>query len=256
MALIDHSYHVSFGGRDPIIHNFTANDEWYVKNDFVDTIYKIFEEFLLKALDKNELIEGVPLTPLIDTPYITVEQVIDKYYISKPWGYNITSDNLHEKRMSYTFFSECVTLLNMFQNDSTNPIKLNQKRLTTIMKTYWTKDRFSKLYEISISADRTEPHPFSFDKGYQIASCIERLHVEDRINLNWMKFEDVVRIPLDLAYDDHGNLNLIHPRNMLQQLAYGWVKHLHEYKDHPSLNVVKLKFEARRMKEKNIKSWK
>ena len=39
---------------------------------------------------------------------------------------------------------------------------------------------------------------------------------------------------------------------MLHQLAYGWVKYLHEYKDHPSLNVAKLKAEVRKMKEKNV----
>lgn len=251
---VDNSKYKSFGGRDPIIHNFTVNDEWYVRNDFVDALYTIFEEFCLKSLTKNELIEGVALTTLIDTPFITAEQVMEKYYISRPWGYNITSESFHDKRMSYTFFNECVTLLNMFQNDNTNPIKLNQKRLTTILKTYWTTDRFEKLYKINMSKDHIEPHPFSFDKGYQISSLIERLLTEDRVNLGWIKFEDVVRLPLDLAYDNEGNLNLIHPRNMLHQLAFGWVNYLSSYKDHPALNVANLKAEARKMKDQNKSS--
>lgn len=239
---VDNSKYKSFGGRDPIIHNFD-NDSYY--QDFVDKLYDVWNSFLSVTI-KNEYKPHLFLSNVLPTnhPYVHMETIMEKFYISSPIGKNIIDDKDISERMSYTFFRECVTLLNMFQSDTTDPIKLYQKRITTIYKTYWTEDRWEKIrkeeQEYRVVLDSVPP--YLFDKGYKAYTLASQIYGNvDRARFEWIDFEYLLFLPLDLAYNKENKLDLIHKDNMLQQLVFNWINHLYSYRNNPYLNVSKLK---------------
>lgn len=241
--------YVSFGGRDPIIHNLTE-DRFPVKQTFVNKLFELFEEFTTEQIVKNQRDDfKFPLSTIIPTDYIIAEQILNSYYISKPYGYNVVEEESN-LRMSYFFYKECVTLLRMFQNDTTNPLKLYQKRIHTVLRTYWDDSRVFKI--VAEDEKNLETPSYIFDKGYKIHATMKLIGMQKRVDLNWLPFEQLLDLPLNIAYDCEGKLSLIEKFDMLQQLLVGWINFLHSHKNDWDLDVARLDAEYRHYKEKKI----
>ena len=235
---MDHSKYISFGGRDPIIYDF-SNNSYY--QEFVNRLYDVWIGFYFGVFIKNKHPKKNTTLSFIlpNTPGVHMKTIMEKYYITPPIGYDFFNNNV--KRMSYWFFKECVTLLSMFQSDTTDPIKLYQKRVNTILKTYWTDDRWEKITKEKIKYHNDDVPPYVMDKGYRSFCTIENLLTSTRYDISWVQFEDLLLTPLDLAYNDNNELSLVHPENMIQQVIFHWIKYLHSVSSHPELDTNKLK---------------